>query len=375
MNNEKQTIDASEYLEQNYPKNGNCIRENESLLINNFGKRRNEINKLNINNLIGEFLIGTLDLTAFTNLKELNCSNNQLTQLILPEQLETLYCSGNQIVNLDLINLTNLICLHCDQNELNELILHNGNKLEDIDVSENNLTYFNCDELNSKNLISLKINNNHLTSFDYYKLNSKTLRYLWIYNNNFEIIDLSVFSHLINLNELSIGNFKKNSNSKLYGSLEALKKCTKLEFLHIFGYGFQVNRGLEYLSDSIKHISFNGLKEISNHYKEKHLLKMLKSWRRSNPQLIENAQMITELAEYEEIGDLITEAFSKIRKLPNHQWWSDPRNQLTFQMLCNEDSVFGFHWFNRRYTIIKKLKAENEEYYQKIEKNEMFEIN
>ena len=42
------------------------------------------------------------DMDKYTNLKELECSDNQITSLDnLPSKLETLYCSNNKITRLD----------------------------------------------------------------------------------------------------------------------------------------------------------------------------------------------------------------------------------------------------------------------------------
>jgi len=94
-------FDANQWLEENYPKDDVCK-------INDFyskGKRRNEITKLT--SLGRRNLVGTLDLSDFINLEKLNCSNNQLTELILLNsyRLEWLYCSNNQLTDLSLTNL------------------------------------------------------------------------------------------------------------------------------------------------------------------------------------------------------------------------------------------------------------------------------
>ncbi|CAG8619755.1 7916_t:CDS:2 [Diversispora eburnea] len=73
-------ISAQYYLNQNYPKDGTCVRKNEIYKLDNFGKKREQITKLNIS---GEGSEGDLDLSDFTDLEELDCHDNYLTNLNL----------------------------------------------------------------------------------------------------------------------------------------------------------------------------------------------------------------------------------------------------------------------------------------------------
>ena len=164
-------------------------------------RRRSSVKELNIsgwdfNNqkekTNWEKLKGHLDLTDFTNLEELDCGQNQITSLNLNglTQLEKLYCYDN-----------------------------------------------------------------YLTSFDYSSLNPKKLTYLNISDNNLPAQDLSVFSKLTNLQLLWIGgnnesHFTQNIYNKFYGSLEPLKKLTKLEWLWI--PETDIDSGLEYLPESVE---------------------------------------------------------------------------------------------------------------------------
>jgi len=135
------------------------------------GEKRSEFKKLDISN---EFLEGELDLSDYVDLEELDCSNNYLTS----------------------INLKN-----------NE-------------------------KLNSLNLT----------------------------NNNFPEQDLSNLSHLINLEFLSLGNTNKGEISdsiynRFIGSLKHLKKLSKLKVLNISNT--DIDSGLEYLSDSLEEIVYS----------------------------------------------------------------------------------------------------------------------
>lgn len=98
------------------------------------------------------------DLSRFKNLKELNCSHNQLTYLpplnkglnklfcefnyltylpILNEELEKLYCSYNQLTSIPILN-ENLKTIKCSYNRLLYLPALNEN-LKLIDCSQNKL--------------------------------------------------------------------------------------------------------------------------------------------------------------------------------------------------------------------------------------------
>ena len=116
---------AQEWLEKWYPQNGTCCRENE---ISNFGKRREEITRLDISN---QGLTSELDCSSFIGLTELIVSNNQLTKLILPanNQLEKLDCYGNQHLQFDFLlnlDLEKISYLNLDDNSLvfSELVKH-----------------------------------------------------------------------------------------------------------------------------------------------------------------------------------------------------------------------------------------------------------
>jgi len=95
-------------------------------------------------------------LKRFHNLKELYCSNNQLTSLPkLNNSLEILYCYDNQLTSLPKLN-NSLQRLYCSNNQLTSL-----------------------PELNNS-LQRLYCSNNQLTSLS--KLND-SLQELWCYNN------------------------------------------------------------------------------------------------------------------------------------------------------------------------------------------------
>ncbi|WNE41650.1 MAG: hypothetical protein AM1032_000390 [Mycoplasmataceae bacterium] len=131
-----QLYNDNDWLEQNYPPQGICVRENEKvdfwnktkIMINNFRKSRNQITQLDLSK---QQLTGILNLSDFINLEELGCHDNNLTNLILPQnsKLKLLNCNWNGLINLDLSIQVNLEDLQCRGNRLIKFILPIGIEL------------------------------------------------------------------------------------------------------------------------------------------------------------------------------------------------------------------------------------------------------
>ena len=116
-------------------------------------------------------LTGSLDLSDFVNLEELNCWDNQLTSLDLSNcpNLTKLHCSDNGLTNLGF--LTQL-----DPNKLTELIISNNNLTGDLSLFScfTNLKYLWLDGnsftgslaflQSCQKLMWLKIDNTHITT-------------------------------------------------------------------------------------------------------------------------------------------------------------------------------------------------------------------
>jgi hypothetical protein len=123
---------ARKWLDKEYPENGVCQRwtPKKGEEWNNKGKKREKIKKLDVSR---QDLKEGLSLKGFTDLEELDCSDNQLT-------------------NLDLRDCPNLVELKCDNNKLRDLdlfkTLSNPEKLEKIWMQNNSF-------LMTKNLSSL----------------------------------------------------------------------------------------------------------------------------------------------------------------------------------------------------------------------------
>ncbi|CAI2171893.1 3182_t:CDS:2 [Funneliformis geosporum] len=203
---EEVTTNAQEYINQKYPTpkdKANC----RVLDISSYHWQHNSQGRK-------EKLTGSLSLQGFINLKQLNCSFNQISEIDVNDchQLEMFICSHNRLTKLDCTGLDKLRIIICTSNLL--------------------------------------------TSLDHSFLNSAKLISLSISNNSFPKQDLSVFSKFTNLQYLGIGNdnemFNNDTYNRFYGSLDPLKSLTKLDCLEI--NNTDVDSGLEYLSDNIQTI-------------------------------------------------------------------------------------------------------------------------
>lgn len=79
------------------------------------------------------------EIGEFSNLRDLDCSGNNLTQLGLHKctALGTVDCSDNEIVSLDLDGLRGLTALDCSENLLERLDLRSNGSLRTLDCSGN----------------------------------------------------------------------------------------------------------------------------------------------------------------------------------------------------------------------------------------------
>ncbi len=102
----------------------------------------------------------------FTNLKDLNCVNNELKELDLSKNkiLETLNCSFNLITKLDLRKNGNLNTLKCANNKLEELNMEKNEKLITLNCNNNLIREINLSKNTKLNF--LIANNNKLEKLD-----------------------------------------------------------------------------------------------------------------------------------------------------------------------------------------------------------------
>lgn len=218
-------VSSQEWLDQNYPREGTCLRE--TAYSNNFGKTRSEITYLDIDN---HYLSDSLDLAEFINLRELSCSENQITSLDLKDcgKLEYLYCHTNQLTNLIL-------------------------------PTDNNLKILNC-------------SNNLLPNLNWSVLSEEKLTSLNLENNNFPEQDLSYLVRFTNLETLRLGTDNQtkihhNIYNRWTGSLEYLQGMSKLARLGISNT--DLNSGVEYLPESLAGVSEYGSKKITYSIQER----------------------------------------------------------------------------------------------------------
>ncbi|WP_298221045.1 T9SS type A sorting domain-containing protein [Flavobacterium sp.] len=109
--------------------------------------------------------IASLDgIASFSNLRQLDCSNNNLQSLDLNgvNGLRSLRCSNNFLTTLNLSNLSNLGSLNCGYNQLSTLDINALNQLEFFTCNNNQLTSLNIS--NKPQLGSVLCPQNQLTT-------------------------------------------------------------------------------------------------------------------------------------------------------------------------------------------------------------------
>ena len=181
--------------------------------------------------------MGINDLTGiefFPELENLDCSENQLTQLDVSKnpKLKRLVCYENKLTSLDVSGNTSLTELHCYTNQLTSLNLGENanlnklncivNRLTSLDLSGNaNLTILSCssnlltslDVSNNPNLILLDCERNLLTSLNVSK--NTVLDALVCGSNKLDELDVSENPALKELycsnNQLTSLNVSKNT--------------------------------------------------------------------------------------------------------------------------------------------------------------------
>ena len=116
---------------------------------------RKTVTVINVKDKLMETLEG---IEFFPNLKELDCSINQLSRLDVSQNtaLEKLDCSTNQLASLNLSKNAKLKYLYCSQNELTsldvskntglDLLNCNRNRLTSLDVSQTAVTTLNASD-------------------------------------------------------------------------------------------------------------------------------------------------------------------------------------------------------------------------------------
>ena len=192
-----------------------------------------DLSYLNISNLSG--------IEDFSNLKILNCSNNNLSNLNLSQnlQLKEVYCSSNNLDYLSVVNLNNLDILDCSFNNLInidvsqnielDLLQCSKNQLTELEVNtnlgylycgDNNLEYLELDSMIFNGLFELRCENNDITTLNLQS--NSNLTHLTCHNNLLQNINLI---ENYNLQWLSLGNNPLFVNNNNLSTLDLSSNC------------------------------------------------------------------------------------------------------------------------------------------------------
>ncbi|MBS7253802.1 T9SS type A sorting domain-containing protein [Flavobacterium branchiicola] len=223
--------------------------------------------------------LNSLDLTGLNKLERLNCSFNSISLLNLSDlnKISSLVCHNNKLTSLNLLNLTSLAIFEGNNNNLSSLDLSNSLILQELVCYKNELTELKLP--NSVYLWFLKCAENLLTTLDIAKLDG--LRYFDFWNNKIETIDFSNSKKLTDcyggINPLTSVDL---SNSELLkalwightaiktldiSNLKNLKDvnisdCPNLEFLNIKN---GTTKNFDFLESALTSLGYNG-QNLSN---------------------------------------------------------------------------------------------------------------
>lgn len=122
------------------------------------------LKKLNCSN--NKLTYMNLGILYELNLEEVNCSNNNITNIVMDSvgELVKFDCSNNDLMALDVSQCFKLEELNCSGNQLMELDVGHQTQLTQLDCSNNKLTELNVKQ--NGGLISLICNDNQLTTLN-----------------------------------------------------------------------------------------------------------------------------------------------------------------------------------------------------------------
>ena len=129
-----------------------------------------------------------LDVSQNTKLETLNCSYNQLTELDVSgcKALKTLECYSNRFTSLNVSGCMELGLLNCSDNQLTSLDVSKNTEMKTLDCSDNQLT--SLDVSQNAALTYLYCSDNQLTSLDV----SKNTALVWLDCSNNQLTSLDV---------------------------------------------------------------------------------------------------------------------------------------------------------------------------------------
>lgn len=185
----------------------------------------------------------------FTALKELNCSNNQLTSLYVNANtaMEDLSCNNNQLTSLNVKNNTALKWLNCSGNQLTSLNVDNNTTLTSLSCYNNQLK--SLDVRYNTALTKLLCGNNQLTTLDMWK--NTAMEELFCENNQLTTLNVS----------------KNAALTKLWcynNRLKSLDVSNNTVLKYLYCYGNQLTRLNVFTVPAIKDAVENGTKDTSN---------------------------------------------------------------------------------------------------------------
>ncbi|MCZ8331641.1 MAG: T9SS type A sorting domain-containing protein [Flavobacterium sp.] len=154
-------------------------------------------------------------IEAFSNLRTLDCSTNQLTNLDVSQNtaLTDFNCDNNQLTSLDVSQNSALISLYCSSNQLTNLNVVQNILLENLNCAGNQLT--SIDVTQNLVLITLVVSNNPLTSLDI--THNSLLFTLGCVNNQLSNLDITqnTLLHYLNCNNNQLSNLDITQNINL----------------------------------------------------------------------------------------------------------------------------------------------------------------
>lgn len=199
----------------------------------------NEAKRVTILKLSNSNITSLYGIQYFTNLRELQVSNNELRNLNISsnKKLEWLSCSSNKLSRLDVSRNTNLQILWANYNTLSSLNVSKNPNLGDLRCTNNKLTSLDVSE--NHRLYWLYIKNNRLRKLD---LSANTeLRNADCSQNSISDLKINRYLFYLNCYENRLSNLNIPQNSNLINllcfknSLRSLdlRNALKLEILHL----------------------------------------------------------------------------------------------------------------------------------------------
>lgn len=203
----------------------------------------NFTNSINIDKInVMYCALTSLNVNGLINLKTLNCSGNQLTNLNgLPLSLTALDCSYNLLTNLNFATLPNLTDLYCSDNQLTSL--SGLGTISKLNCQNNKLTVLNVNEMT--NITELSCGGNELNSLNVDALTNLTK----LACSHNKLTDLNI-SNLPNLITLDCGNNKDLAQVTL-ANLPNLKE-------------FSVNGGFNNVGETVSSLTALNLSGLPN---------------------------------------------------------------------------------------------------------------